>query len=99
MAAEGEVRASHEEVEDFVAKLRDFHGSLDESGQAMLGTILEEAQGGETGGYRKKFHRYGDPDEQVGIDTEREGGLGWNDLAGWIEEQGEEDAQGFAYRR
>ncbi len=98
MAAEGEVRASHEEVEGFVGKLREFHGSLDESEQAMLGTILEEAQAGDSGGYGFKFRRYGDPDEQEGSDTEREGGLGWNDLVGWIEEQGDEDTQGFSLR-
>jgi hypothetical protein len=28
-------------------------------------------------------------------DTQREGGRGWSDLVGWIEEQGEEDTQGF----
>ena len=88
MAAEVEVRASHEEVEGFVVKLRDFHGSLDESGQAMLVTILEGAQGGETGGYRKKFHRSGEDQPEA-----------WQDLVGWIEEQGEEDTQGFAFRR
>ena len=98
MAAEGEVRASHEEVEGFVGKLRDFHGSLDESEQAMLVTILEEAQAGDTGSYAFRFRRYGDPDEQEGSDTEREGGRGWNDLVGWIEEQGDEDTQGFAAR-
>ncbi len=98
MAAEVEVRASHEEVEGFVVKLRDFHGSLDESGQAMLVTILEGAQAGDTGSYGIRFRRYGDPDEQEGSDTEREGGRGWNDLVGWIEEQGDEDTQGFAAR-
>ena len=49
-----DIRASHEEVEGFVMKLREFHGSLDESGQAMLGTILESAQG-ETGGYAGRY--------------------------------------------
>jgi hypothetical protein len=90
--AEQEIRASHEEVEGFVSKLRDFHSSLSESEQAMLVTILEEAQGGETGGYRKRFHRYGDPEEGS---TEQESSSGWNDLVGWIEEQGDEDTQGF----
>jgi len=98
MTEGNEVRASHEEVEGFVTKLRDFHGSLDESEQAMLVTILEEAQGGDTGGYGFRFRRYGDPDEQEGSDTAREGGRGWNDLVGWIEEQGDEDTQGFALR-
>ncbi len=92
MAEQNEVRASHEEVEGFVAKLRDFHRSLSESEQAMLATILEGAQAGETGGYRKRFHRYGEPEEGS---TESESSSGWNDLIGWIEEQGEEDTQGF----
>jgi hypothetical protein len=38
------VRASHEEVEGFVEKLKEFHGSPNESEQAMLGTILQSAQ-------------------------------------------------------
>jgi hypothetical protein len=84
MAEGQEVKASHGEVEAFVGKLRDFYGSLDESEQAMLGTILDEAQGGETGGYRKIRPRSGGDSEQE-----------WNDLIGWIEEQGEEDTQGF----
>jgi hypothetical protein len=79
MTEEQEVRASHEEVEGFVSKLRDFHGSLGESEQAMLDTILDSAQG-ETGGYR----RARSSDE-----------AGWSDLVGWIEEQGEEETQGF----
>lgn len=87
MTEGSEVRASREEVEAFVGKLREFHGSLDESGQAMLGTILDEATGGETGGYRKIRPRSG-------------GGSGqeWNELVGWIEEQGEDDTQGFRVR-
>ena len=80
--AEHEIRVSHEEVEGFVAKLRDFHGSLDPAGQAMLETILASAQG-ETGGYARI--RRGDE-------------APWNDLVGWIEEQGEEDTQGFGFR-
>jgi hypothetical protein len=79
MAEEQEVRASHEEVEAFVGKLRDFHGSLNESEQAMLGTILGSAQGEDTGGYLR---------------AEQEASV-WNDLVGWIEEQGGEDTQGF----
>jgi len=85
MTEGNEVRASHEEVEGFVGKLRDFHGSLDESGQAMLETVLASAQG-ETGGYRWR-HRSGEGSEGS-----------WNDLVGWIEEQGEDDTQGFRYR-
>ena len=84
MAEEQEVKATHEEVEGFVGKLRDFHSSLDESGQGMLDSILDSAQGGETGGYRKRRPRSGEGSEQP-----------WNDLVGWIEEQGGEDTQGF----
>ncbi len=97
MTEGSEVRASHEEVEGFVMKLREFHGSLDESERAMLGTILEGAQGGETAGYRYRWGRYeGAPEESSGSESRTEG---WNDLIGWIEEQGEDDTQGFRYRR
>jgi hypothetical protein len=96
MTEEQEIRASHEEVEQFVSKLKGFHDSLDPAGQAMLGTILDGAQGGDTGGYLFRHRRYGEPEQQGGSE---EGGTssaeGWNDLMGWIEEQGEEDAQGF----
>jgi hypothetical protein len=86
--AEGqEIRATHEEVEAFVGKLRDFYGSLDESEQAMLGMILGSAQGGGTGGYIRPRR------------TEQESSSAWNDLIGWIEEQGEEDTQGFIRTR
>ncbi len=95
MVAEGEVRASREEVEAFVGKLRDFHGSLGEPEQAMLGTILEAAQGGETGGYRYRWNRYGEATEES---AGSESSSGWNDLIGWIEEQGDDDTQGFAIR-
>ena len=91
-----EIRASHEEVEGFVAKLQEFHGSLDESGRAMLGTILEGAQQGETGGYRIRHNRY---DDQTEDSSGSESSSGWNDLVGWIEEQGEEDTQGFVVRK
>ena len=57
MTEEQEVRASREEVEGFVSKLKEFRGSLGESEQAMLDTILYSAQG-ETGGYR--IRRRGD---------------------------------------
>jgi hypothetical protein len=83
MTEEQEVRASREEVAGFVAKLRDFRSSLGESEQAMLDTILDSAQG-ETGGFRHK--RRGDE-------------ASWNDMVGWIEEQGEEETQGFRMRR
>jgi hypothetical protein len=54
----------------------------------MLVTILESAQGGDTGGYGLRKNRYGDPDEGG---SEQESSSGWNDLIGWVEEQGEED--------
>ena len=84
MTEEQEVRASREEVEGFVSKLKDFHGSLSESEQAMLDTILDSAQG-ETGGFRHGRKR-GDQ-------------ASWNDMVGWIEEQGEEETQGFRIGR
>ena len=31
--------------------------------------------------------------------TGSESSSGWNDLIGWIEEQGEEDTQGFGVRK
>ena len=94
--AEQEIRATHEEVEGFIAKLKAFHRSLSESEQAMLVTILEGAQGGETGGYFVRFKRYGDTEEGG---SEQESSSGWNDLIGWIEEQSEEDTQGFTLRK
>jgi hypothetical protein len=84
MTEEQEVRASREEVEGFVSKLRDFRASLSESQQAMLDTVLDSAQG-ETGGYRHGRKR-GDE-------------ASWNDMVGWIEEQGEEETQGFKIGR
>jgi len=78
MTEEREIRATHEEVESFVGKLKEFHSSLDEGEQAMMDTILDSAQG-ETGGYAR---RRGDE-------------ASWNDLIGWVEEQDEEDTQGF----
>jgi hypothetical protein len=85
MAESKEVRAGHEEVEEFVGKLRGFHGSLKPLDQHMLVTILESAQACETGGYGRRWPRYEGPN--------------WNDLIGWIEEQGEEDTQGFGRMR
>jgi hypothetical protein len=64
--AEQDISASREEVEGFVSKLRDFHGSLSGSEQAMLDTILAQAQG-ETGGFGFR-KRSGDQD--------------WDDLVG-----------------
>jgi hypothetical protein len=83
MSEEQEVRANHEEVEAFVGKLKEFHSSLDDSGQAMLGSILDSAQGGETGGYRRR-RRTGEDQPEA-----------WQELVGWIEEQDGEDTQGF----
>jgi len=83
--AEQEVRASHEEVEGFVGKLRDFYSSLDEREQAMMDAVLDSAQG-ETSGYRR-MRRSGEDQPEA-----------WQDLVGWIEEQGEEDTQGFMRR-
>ena len=74
MAAQGEVRASHEEVEAFVGTLMDLYGSLSEPKQAMMDTILDCAQG-DAGGYKIRRER---PEEA------------WNDLVGWIEGQGGE---------
>ncbi len=83
-----EIRASREEVEEFVGKLRGFYGGLQSSAErAMLESILQGAQGGETGGYGRRSP-YTEENEQV-----------WNDLIGWIEEQGEDDTQGFALRK
>ncbi len=88
MSEEQEVRASHQEVEQFVSKLRGFHDSLDPAGQAMLGTILDGAVAAESGGYATKV-RFAD---QGG------GPKPWEDLVGWIERQGEDDTQGFFVR-
>jgi hypothetical protein len=94
--AEQEIRATHEEVEAFVGKLRDFYRSLSESEQAMLVSILEGAQAKDTGGYAVRWKgRYGEPEEGS---TEQESFSGWNDLIGWVESQGDEDTQGFGFR-
>ena len=84
MTEEQEVRATHEEVEEFVSKLRGFNDSLDPAGQAMLGTILDGAVDAESGGYalRVKLADQGGPKP-------------WEDLIGWIEDQGEGETQGF----
>lgn len=85
MSEEQQISASHEEVEHFVSKLKDFHDSLDPAGQAMLGTILQSAQSQDTGAYvlRVRFSSQGG---------------GWEDLVGWIEQGSDEDTQGFAFR-
>ena len=85
--AEPEIRATHEEVEGFIAKLKAFHRSLSESEQAMLDTILDSAQGGDTGAYAYR-RRSGESSVES-----------WNDLVGWIEEQSDEDTQGFLRTR
>ncbi len=78
-----EIRATHEEVEGFVRKLRDFHGSLSDSEQAMLKSILDTTRG-EVGG----FGMYG----HAGITGET-----WDDLVGWLEDQGGEYTEGFRW--
>ncbi len=78
-----------------VGKPDDFHGSLDEPGRAMLDTILERAQTGDTGGYTVKKARYEDP---TADNSGSESSSSRNDLVDWIEEQGEEDTQGFAVK-
>jgi hypothetical protein len=85
MADEQQIRATHEEVEGFVEKLREFHGSLDQSEQAMLETIVESAQGQDTGAYAMR------------VRWSSQGGS-WNDLIGWMESQGEGESQGFVIR-
>jgi hypothetical protein len=88
MSEQKEVRATHEEVEQFVSKLRGFNDSLDPAGQAMLGTILDGAMAGESAGYgiKLRFAAQG-------------GAKSWNDVVGWIETQGEGETQGFAIKR
>ena len=98
MTEHNEVRASHEEVEAFVGKLKVFHGGLQTSAErAMLETILQGAQAGDTQGFMPfRRVRYDDaPQESTGSESSSSG---WNDLVGWSEEQGEEDTQGFMAR-
>jgi hypothetical protein len=83
---EGQRRANREELEGFARRLREFHASLEEPEREMLEVILEGAQAGGTAGYRRVPRRYG------------EGGEGWEELVGWLREQGEEDTQGFRRR-
>ena len=96
MTEHNEARASHGEVEAFVGKLREFHSSLGEGERAMMEAVLEYAQGGETGGYRYRWSRYEDATDEA---SGSESSSGWNDLIGWIEEQGEDDTQGFWGRK
>ena len=100
--AEQEIRATHEEVEGFVAKLRDFHSSLDPAGQAMLGTILASAQqGADATAYGRALPPYagsGPEGDQEQDQQQQQQQQVWNDLVGWIESQGGEDTQGFGVR-
>ncbi|MBA3617568.1 MAG: hypothetical protein H0W52_15855 [Rubrobacteraceae bacterium] len=50
----------------------------------MMDEVLDSAQGGETAGYRRRQPRSGEGSEES-----------WNDLVGWIEDQGDDDTQGF----
>jgi hypothetical protein len=85
MAAEQEIRASKEEVEGFVAKLKEFYGSLNEAEQTMLVAILDGAQrGGDFGDY---------------IWTDRYGGSmaqGWSDTVEYFLE--DDESAGFSLK-
>jgi hypothetical protein len=83
--AEQAISASHEEVESFVHKLREFHSSLSDSEQAMLESVLDTTRG-EVGGYGM-YRRSGVSEES------------WDDLVGWLEDQGGEYTQGFRWTR
>lgn len=85
MAAGQETRASHEEVVGFVRKLMEFHASLGDSEQAMLESILDTTRG-EVGGYGVY--------KRTGVSEES-----WDDLVGWLEDQGGEYTQGFRWTR
>jgi hypothetical protein len=82
--AEQEISATHDEVVGFVHKLRDFHSSLGDSEQAMLESVLDTTRG-EVGGYGM-YKRSGVTEET------------WDDLVGWLEDQGGEYTQGFRWR-
>lgn len=82
MAVQG-IEAPHEEVVGFVQKLRDLHSSLDDSEQAMMESMLDTTRG-EVGGYGM-YKRSGITEET------------WNDLVGWLEDQGGEYTQGFRW--
>ena len=85
MAAEQEIRASKEEVEGFVAKLKEFYGSLNEAEQTMLVAILDGAQrGGDFGDY---------------IWTDRYSGSmaeGWSDTVAYFLE--DDESAGFSVK-
>jgi hypothetical protein len=84
MAEQG-IEATHEEVVSFVRKLRDLHNSLGDSEQAMMESILDTTRG-EVGGYGM-YKRSGITEET------------WDDLVGWLEDQGGEYTQGFRWTR
>jgi hypothetical protein len=83
--ADQEIEATHEEVVGFVRKLRDSHSSLGDSEQAMMESILDTTRG-EVGGYGMY--------KRSGISEET-----WDDLVGWLEDQGGEYTQGFRWTR
>jgi hypothetical protein len=83
MGAEQEIRATHEKVVGFVQKLRDFHASLGDSEQAMLESVLDTTRG-EVGGYGMY--------ERSGVSEQS-----WDDLVGWLEDQGGEYTEGFRW--
>ena len=83
MTEGNEVRASKQEVEGFVGKLKEFHRSLAEPEQAMLEAVLDGAVAGDTGGYAAKV-RFA------------EQGGGWEELVGFLAEG--DDAQGFTWK-
>ena len=83
--AEQAIEATHEDVVGFVRKLRDFHSSLGDSEQAMMESILDTTRG-EVGGYGM-YKRSGITEET------------WDDLVGWLEDQGGEYTQGFRWTR
>jgi len=84
MAEQG-ISATHEEVVGFVTKLRDFHSSLSDSEQAMLESVLDTTRG-EVSGYGMY--------ERSGVTEET-----WDDLVGWLEDQGGEYTRGFRWMR
>lgn len=72
-----------EEIEGFVAKLKEFHGSLKETEQAMLATILEGAQLGDDFKDRISLHHYGEST-----------GQGWNGIVEYLLE--DDESEGFS---
>lgn len=66
-------RSRQQEVEEFVNRLKDFYGSLDEIDRDMLEAILESSQGGPQR-YVRRSGRYSDAS------------AGWAGLARWLVE-------------